>query len=621
MALLPCLGGLFSQVRLNPLLDRYGEIYPYTRHYFDDCYKEVAFALYGKSMAISQRGDPGAMIPNPLTIVPGIYPLGILEKYVVCPLIDTLLLPYDFFLLCRNHYRSGRDGVVMKVMLDERRPATNMEFRVCVEAAGRVDYQRVVYGGEVMSRSFETKLRTDGNGELYIPVVVGCYEALNVSNPEVLVKGSPFGIRCSSDGRWFTKNVYMQRGAEFGSSLYLVRMAEGNWYRAYDLRRPYCCFNCRRKLQAQRRREGLPWNDKPFQSQWNKEGVCLACTNSLTQTEERARILEFSIEMRKLTALFETDIDLVVEHTGISRARAKEILGFLPDPVMGGKNVIKVNLQEEITRERRYAGKSWVDYCKELPGGVLRDEWVDEPDFCMPGYEWVRERHEKGLLAKNGLKSLAATLYDKPETFAKTLLGFTNANLRAEIRNALYAWNGKPIPATNLVALLSAIDTLPTNMPAREKRIARGDVLVRKELPPWFLVNELNQALESETPVANAHPILCNASLPLAERERAYSERRLALLRAKAAMTPSFPWENSEKRTAFLSRYEVLSQRNKDKSLSDDEYEEAVDALLRETLPGKMPQNWRRCVREARNHRQGRKVGDMQRSKDAPRMK
>lgn len=611
LTMFPCLGGLFSRVRLNPFLDRTGEIYPYTRHYFDECYMEVSFALFGKSMALSQRGDPGAMIPNPLTIVPGLFPLGIFEKIVVCPQIDAVLLPYDFFLLCRNHYRCGADGIVLKVMLDERNPATNMELCVCIEAAEAVGSQRVVYDGEVQKRVFETKLHTDGNGECYIPVMVGSYAKLTITSTDALVKGSPFELRCRSDGIWFTNNKYMPQGAEFGSSLYHVRRCDGNWSRAYNMTRSYCCFNCDRKLQAQRRMTGMPWTGKPLQSRWNKEGLCLACTNSLTIAEEKKRIMAFWREIGKLTALYEADVDLVVEHTGISRTRVKEILGFLPDPVMDGKNVIKVNLREEAACERLYAGKTRVEYLKGLPEGVRRDEGEEEHCFYMPGFEWLRAKHEQERREKAVLRNLAATLYDKPDAFAETLEGFTNANLRAEIRNVLCTCSEKAIPETNLVALLSAIDSLPVNMSAREKRIARGDVLVRKELPPGFLVDELKRAIKSKTPTASAHPILCNASLPIDERERAYSERRLAILRAYVAMTPSFPWKSAEKQTEFLSRFEALSQKRKNRSMSGNEYVEALDALLRETLPAQMPPTWRKCVREARYHRQRRKTGGL----------
>ena len=605
LALLPCRGGLLSKVRLNPFLDRYGEIFPYTRHYFDECDMEVAFALCGKSMAISQRGDPGAMIPNPLTMVPGLFPLGIFEKYVACPLIDTVLLPYDFFLRCRNHHCCGTEGVVLKVMQDYLQPATNMEFSVRVEASDFVGSRRVVYNGDVMRRSLETKLCTDENGELYIPVKVGSYESLTISNPDVLVRGAPFVLFCDSDGRWSTSNKFMPYGAEFGSSLYLVSRVKDDWFRAYNLAQPYYCFNCKRVLEEQKRKQSSDWMVKPFQSQWNKDGVCLACAKSLTQSEERVRIREFALEMRKLTALFETDVDLVVEHTGMSRARVKELLGFLPDPVMRGKNVIKVNLREETAHERLYAGKSWGEYYKSLPGGVLHERFADAPDYCMPGYEWVRERNRQGLSPETNFVSSAATLYGKPEIFSATLENFTNANFRAEIRSVLYARDGKAIPVTNLVVLLSAIDSLPANMPAREKRIARGDVLGRKELPPEFLVDELSQAIRSKTPDMNAHPILCNDALPLAELERAYSERRLALLRARAAMMPSFHWEDLEKRTAFISRFKELSRRSREESWSDEERAEALDSLVREALPAQMPRNWRKCLLEARK-KQGR---------------
>ena len=150
-----------------PGVNRPGEYYYYTKNYQDS---SLGFNLLGKCLTASD--DKFRILPPPLAIFPGL-PLCLVENYIVCPIVDTVFIPYDF---CRRFWNArvcATDGVNVTVLDYWGRPAAgiNVVFDG-VAHAGR----RVICDGMVMGPSGMYFTQTDARGKCYIPVdLETCY--------------------------------------------------------------------------------------------------------------------------------------------------------------------------------------------------------------------------------------------------------------------------------------------------------------------------------------------------------------------------------------------------------------------------------------------------------------
>lgn len=150
-----------------PGVNRPGEYYYYTKNYSNP---SLGFNLLGKCLTASD--GKFSIIPSPLAIFPGI-PLCLAENYIVCPIVDTVFIPYDFCRRLWNERVCATDGVNVTVLDYWGRPAAgiNVVFDGVAHAGGRV-----ICDGKVMGPSGKYFTQTDASGKCYIPADLdSCY--------------------------------------------------------------------------------------------------------------------------------------------------------------------------------------------------------------------------------------------------------------------------------------------------------------------------------------------------------------------------------------------------------------------------------------------------------------
>ena len=141
---------------------RDGRFYCYTTDYFTP---ECRFVLPGKSLTARTGDGSWEIIPPPTAFFPG-FPLVCLERYLICPLTDTFLLPYDLWLQKRNAVVCAKEGVWIRVVDQRGLPIHRVEIDLAFSA------NRLIYGGHVREKSGAVELAvfTDEQGDAYIPV-------------------------------------------------------------------------------------------------------------------------------------------------------------------------------------------------------------------------------------------------------------------------------------------------------------------------------------------------------------------------------------------------------------------------------------------------------------------
>ena len=124
---------------------REGMLYCYTKDYH---VRELPFCLLGKSLTTSKGDGSWEIIPSPTAIFPGI-PLLFAERNLICPFVDTVMIPYDVFMKARNKYLCEKKGAWLKIIDCSGRPMAGVEIAFSVNAlSGR----RIVYNGDVQAR-------------------------------------------------------------------------------------------------------------------------------------------------------------------------------------------------------------------------------------------------------------------------------------------------------------------------------------------------------------------------------------------------------------------------------------------------------------------------------------
>ena len=126
---------------------RDGRLYCYTVDYFD---QYLPFSLIGKSLTCGGGDGSWAMLPPPTAIFPGL-PLCLIEKFAICPAIDTLMIPYDLWLKYWKSHVCDKYGVLVKVRDRNGNPIPDLELGVTIDR--RPGY-RIVYDGVARPRGY-----------------------------------------------------------------------------------------------------------------------------------------------------------------------------------------------------------------------------------------------------------------------------------------------------------------------------------------------------------------------------------------------------------------------------------------------------------------------------------
>ncbi len=165
--LLSLIFGCRTPLKPIPGPGRDGRLYCYTVDYYD---QYLPFSLIGKSLTCGGGDGSWAILPPPTAIFPG-SPLYLIERFAICPAIDTLMIPYDIWLKYWKSHVCDKYGVLVKVRDRDGNPIPDLEFDVSIDQ--RPGY-RIVYDGVARPRGYySTSVRSDASGTAYIPIDLG----------------------------------------------------------------------------------------------------------------------------------------------------------------------------------------------------------------------------------------------------------------------------------------------------------------------------------------------------------------------------------------------------------------------------------------------------------------
>lgn len=156
VALLSLLSGCMVPI---PEFDRNGEYFYLTRKY-----PETQFFLWGAEL--TQSTGKFEILPPLSAIFPGL-PLLLAEKCVICPAVDILWLPEDFFRNCylQSDRAIANNGYYVQVMDVYGKPLKGI--KVGCSGGEWYDHKEPILNGRRTRERFVGY--TDENGELYVP--------------------------------------------------------------------------------------------------------------------------------------------------------------------------------------------------------------------------------------------------------------------------------------------------------------------------------------------------------------------------------------------------------------------------------------------------------------------
>lgn len=151
-----------------PGYERDGRFYCYTTDYFDE---GSDFGFLGKSLTMGGGNGEWSILPPLSAIFPGL-PLVLVERYVLCPVIDTVFIPFDCGQRLWNAYVCANGGVWIRVVDRAGHPQAGVEIDLSMSVEHGAKH--VIYDGEIRKKgSFKTKLVTDEDGRVYVPMYIG----------------------------------------------------------------------------------------------------------------------------------------------------------------------------------------------------------------------------------------------------------------------------------------------------------------------------------------------------------------------------------------------------------------------------------------------------------------
>lgn len=191
---------------LNPIpaWDRSGEFYSLTRNY--NWYDLNGRDFCGPGKAMVQRGWMDMVpIPRPSLFL-GI-PIYLVEKYALCPVIDTLMLPRDIYIR-----KSLCDEVTTGVLLELKdywgRPATNISFGL--RAVPDSDPGKKVFYDGRRENSVLLARRTDAQGQYWFPLAPSTCEYIDFNVSAWTREGHFFGRKAENEStphHWIVRLV------------------------------------------------------------------------------------------------------------------------------------------------------------------------------------------------------------------------------------------------------------------------------------------------------------------------------------------------------------------------------------------------------------------------------
>ena len=142
-----------------------------------------------------------------------------------------------------------------------------------------------------------------------------------------------------------------------------------------------------------------------------------------------------------------------------------------------------------------------------------------------------------------------------------------------------------------LVALLE----LSEREPEKSKNL-KNAILGQKELGEELALKYYEESVAAHDE-EKIRALLRNKALPINVVQQAYANPYFVSIRYAAAKSRNFPWSpNGEARKEFIAKSRALFVERKRGNIDDKTLNEALDTLMKETLPVEMPENWRWCI-------------------------
>jgi hypothetical protein len=222
-------------IKAVPGPGRNGRLYCYTEDYSD---RYFPFCLYGKSLIASKGDGSWEIIPPPTAIFPGI-PLFFLEKYIICPVIDTVMIPYDFYLKIQNAKVCENDGVFIKVVDVSGKPVQGVDVKISI---GAKNGYRIVYGGKACHKwMYQEVIKSDVHGEVYVPVDIETCSEIRFSGQWKTTNGCDL-FDGKIDCQYFNENIsyWIRNGGDEARILFWGDRYLPGEYLKISMRCPRC---------------------------------------------------------------------------------------------------------------------------------------------------------------------------------------------------------------------------------------------------------------------------------------------------------------------------------------------------------------------------------------------
>ena len=371
---------------------REGMLYCYTADYHD---RELPFCLLGKSLTASKGNGSWEIIPPPTAIFPG-FPLFIAEQYLICPAVDTVMIPYDLTMRIVNDNICKKEGVWIKVIDRRGTPLSGIEIDISIDArSGR----RIVYNGDVQSRGYlATSVKTDFEGRAYLPIKFSSCGNVRFSGWAMTSVGfESFDGSLGSDHGWTRVGSEESRLVRWGE----VPMPH-DWYSRWQ--GWSVCRRCNKRVKV-----------NGCTGVWNEDGTCRNCGKALDL--RAARNVEGTLASARVTwPKTRDEYRMLNALTGLSIARIEEICGKCPDDDAVRMSIVRLKGE-------------WAEAEDEGGMGIIYAEGTSK-------YEYLKSVHQ--TIGSEVLRQMYSG------EMPKKVEGF-DAYWDGAVRSMRALWQGEPI--------------------------------------------------------------------------------------------------------------------------------------------------------------------------------
>ena len=318
-----------------PDLNREGALYCYTADYRECGFPFSPFPMCWKFISGPNRDGDFNIFP-PMGELMLALPIMMVEQFVICPVFDTVMIPYDLFMKWKNSSVCANDGVWITVI--DRCGAPIPEITINLEV-GKLPKRRIVYDGNVQDKIWRnTCIKTDTDGRAYVPIKIGSCSCVQYSGSLITTKGMETFFGEFDFDTWMVRIGSCIKGRGYwGRPYYPVDWQNRWWWREGRAH----CYHCDKVTDFQKSVNGM--------GVWTVSGTCRYCGR--TQTRKRARAIELELRKSRVTWPKTKEEYMVFNAlTGLPLDKIEEICGKCQQSD-GSKHLV-VRLEGEFSRKQ-----------------------------------------------------------------------------------------------------------------------------------------------------------------------------------------------------------------------------------------------------------------------------